>query len=145
MRTGCCGWSGGPSLKDDAFPAEPGVEWFMDYRNADGSVAEMCGNGVRVYAHWLDRAGWLTDGGTLALGTRAGIRQVRLTADGVSVDMGPARVGPGLDRRRGRAGVHRDGGGRRQPAPGLRHRRRAGHAGPDRASPGTTARCSRTG
>ena len=94
MRTGCCGWSGGPSLKDDAFPAEPGVEWFMDYRNADGSVAEMCGNGVRVYAHWLDRAGWLPDGGTLALGTRAGIRQVRLTADGVSVDMGPARVGP---------------------------------------------------
>ena len=42
------------ALKDDAFPAEPGVEWFMDYRNADGSVAEMCGNGVRVYAHWLD-------------------------------------------------------------------------------------------
>jgi diaminopimelate epimerase len=77
-----------------AFPAEPGVEWFMDYRNADGSVAEMCGNGVRVYAHWLDRAGWLTDGETLALGTRAGIRQVRLHADGVSVDMGPACVGP---------------------------------------------------
>ena len=77
-----------------AFPAEPGVEWFMDYRNADGIVAEMCGNGVRVYAHWLDRAGWLTDGRTLALGTRAGIRQVQLHADGVSVDMGPARVGP---------------------------------------------------
>ena len=54
----------------------------------------MCGNGVRVFAHWLDRAGWLTDGGTLALGTRAGIRQVQLHADGVSVDMGPARVGP---------------------------------------------------
>ena len=60
------------ALKDDSFPAEPGVEWFMDYRNADGGVAEMCGNGVRVYAHWLDRAGWLTGPETLRLGTRAG-------------------------------------------------------------------------
>ena len=24
-----------------------GALWFMDYRNADGSIAEMCGNGVR--------------------------------------------------------------------------------------------------
>ena len=39
---------------------EPGVEWFMDYRNADGSVAEMCGNGVRVYARYLADRGWLT-------------------------------------------------------------------------------------
>jgi diaminopimelate epimerase len=81
------------ALKDDTFPAEPGVEWFMDYRNADGSIAEMCGNGVRVFAHWLDRAGWLAAGDTPAVGTRAGVRGVRVTADGVSVDMGPARVG----------------------------------------------------
>ena len=83
------------ALKDDAFPAQPGVEWFMDYRNADGGVAEMCGNGVRVYAHWLDRAGWLTGPEVLRLGTRAGIREVRFPGDGVAVDMGPARVGPG--------------------------------------------------
>jgi len=83
------------ALKDDSFPAEPGVEWFMDYRNADGGVAEMCGNGVRVYAHWLDRAGWLTGPEALRLGTRAGIREVRFPGDGVAVDMGPARVGPG--------------------------------------------------
>jgi diaminopimelate epimerase len=83
------------ALKDDSFPAEPGVEWFMDYRNADGSVAEMCGNGVRVYAHWLDRAGWLPGPGALALGTRAGVREVRFPGPGgVSVDMGPARIGP---------------------------------------------------
>ncbi|HVH21524.1 MAG TPA: diaminopimelate epimerase, partial [Pseudonocardia sp.] len=37
---------------------EPGVEWFMDYRNADGGVAEMCGNGVRVYARYLAERGW---------------------------------------------------------------------------------------
>ena len=31
--------------------------WFMDYRNADGSLAEMCGNGVRLFAHWLRSRG----------------------------------------------------------------------------------------
>ena len=87
------------ALKDDAFPAEPGVEWFMDYRNADGGLAEMCGNGVRVYSRWLADAGWLPEGpgAPLRLGTRAGVREVRFTgADGggdVAVDMGPARLG----------------------------------------------------
>jgi diaminopimelate epimerase len=28
-------------------------DWYMDYRNADGSIAQMCGNGVRVFAHYL--------------------------------------------------------------------------------------------
>jgi diaminopimelate epimerase len=83
------------ALKDDAFPAEPGVEWFMDYRNADGGVAEMCGNGVRVYARWLHDAGWLPEGpaAPLLLGTRAGVRTVRFAGDEVAVDMGPAAVG----------------------------------------------------
>ena len=39
----------------------PGIDdqdWFMDYRNADGSVAEMCGNGTRVFAHWVRSADW---------------------------------------------------------------------------------------
>ncbi|MDT7579638.1 MAG: diaminopimelate epimerase [Pseudonocardiales bacterium] len=87
------------ALKDDSFPAEPGVEWFMDYRNADGGVAEMCGNGVRVYARWLEDAGWLPEGpaAPLRLGTRAGVREVRFTGVGgggdVAVDMGPARLG----------------------------------------------------
>src|SRR5690606_17680980 len=35
----------------------PGARWFMDYRNADGSIAEMCGNGVRVLAAFLERLG----------------------------------------------------------------------------------------
>ena len=34
-----------------------GAEWFMDYRNADGSKAEMCGNGIRVFARYLADAG----------------------------------------------------------------------------------------
>jgi diaminopimelate epimerase len=85
------------ALDDARFPAEPGVEWFMDYRNADGGVAEMCGNGVRVYARWLAAAGWLPGGlsaAPLRLGTRGGVRAVRFVPGGeVAVDMGPARVG----------------------------------------------------
>ncbi len=77
---------------DDGPPPEPGVEWFMDYRNADGSVAEMCGNGVRVFARYLQHRGWLT-GREFRLGTRGGVRGVRLEGGGVSVDMGPAAVG----------------------------------------------------
>lgn len=42
------------------------AEWFMDYRNGDGSVAEMCGNGVRVFAHYLQRAGHVAEGTSLS-------------------------------------------------------------------------------
>ena len=91
------------ALKDDLFPAQPGVEWFMDYRNADGGLAEMCGNGVRVYARWLAHAGRLPPGESLELGTRAGVREVRFVGDDVAVDMGPATIGPAstatVDRR----------------------------------------------
>ena len=58
--------------------AEPRALWFMDYRNGDGSVAEMCGNGVRVFAAFLERLGlWDAADGELALGTRAGVKRVR--------------------------------------------------------------------
>ncbi|MFD7896225.1 diaminopimelate epimerase [Streptomyces sp. NPDC059743] len=53
------------------------AEWFMDYRNADGSVAEMCGNGVRVFARYLQRAGHAT-AGDLAVATRGGVKKVHL-------------------------------------------------------------------
>ncbi|MEQ3553977.1 diaminopimelate epimerase [Pseudonocardia nematodicida] len=71
---------------------EPGVEWFMDYRNGDGSVAEMCGNGVRVFARYLHERGWAPGGGPV--GTRAGVRAARVDGGLVSVDMGPVRIGP---------------------------------------------------
>lgn len=77
----------------------PGVDpgwWFMDYRNVDGSVAEMCGNGVRVFAHWL-ATHQLVDAPDFTIGTRAGARSVTvISADRddavVRVDMGPAEV-----------------------------------------------------
>ena len=64
------------------------AEWFMDYRNADGSIAEMCGNGVRVFARYLLRHG-LAAGPEFTVATRAGLRQVREEASGeITVDMG---------------------------------------------------------
>lgn len=71
------------------------AEWFMDYRNADGSVAEMCGNGVRVFARYLQHAGHVTEG-DFAIATRAGVRSVHLAKDGdVTVGMGRARLPEG--------------------------------------------------
>ncbi|MFG2924114.1 diaminopimelate epimerase [Streptomyces sp. NPDC048305] len=68
------------------------AEWFMDYRNADGSVAEMCGNGVRVFARYLQRAGHVSEG-DLAVATRGGVKRVHLAKDGaVTVSMGRAEL-----------------------------------------------------
>jgi diaminopimelate epimerase len=66
-----------------------GAKWFMDYRNADGSLAEMCGNGIRVFARYLVDAG-LVEPGEFAVSTRAGVRTVWAPAGvgEVTVDMG---------------------------------------------------------
>ncbi len=74
-------------------PADvPSDVWFMDYRNADGSIAEMCGNGVRVFARYLVVSG-LAPSGDLLVGTRAGIRPVHTHQDGrVTVEMGQAKI-----------------------------------------------------
>jgi diaminopimelate epimerase len=65
-----------------------GARWFMDYRNADGSVAEMCGNGIRVFARYLV-ATYRELAGEFAIATRGGLRRVRLGPLGdVSVEMG---------------------------------------------------------
>lgn len=68
----------------------PEAKWFMDYRNADGSKAEMCGNGVRVFARYLIEKGLVTlsNGETLTVGTRAGVRDVQPNRAGFAVDMG---------------------------------------------------------
>ncbi len=62
-----------------ALADDPTATWFMDYRNADGTVAQMCGNGVRVLAALCARLGLWT-GDELVLGTRAGVRRVRVVA-----------------------------------------------------------------
>ncbi|MEP7023566.1 MAG: diaminopimelate epimerase [Actinomycetota bacterium] len=84
--------------QDDAGPVagDPAPEWFMDYRNADGSIAEMCGNGIRVFARYLLDHG-LARNLAFTVGTRSGWRQVRAEPDGsITAEMGvPAILGPG--------------------------------------------------
>jgi diaminopimelate epimerase len=78
------------------------ADLFMLYYNADGSTAEMCGNGVRCFAKYAAEHG-LFEGDTLRVETLGGVRPVvvALDAAGVmdaaTVDMGepilePARV-----------------------------------------------------
>ena len=74
----------------DEGTSTPDAEWFMDYRNADGSAAEMCGNGVRVFVKYLlsDGLATLGAGETLRIGTRAGTKAVTLSDNGFEVDLG---------------------------------------------------------
>ncbi|RPE40088.1 diaminopimelate epimerase [Streptomyces sp. Ag109_O5-1] len=86
-------------VRSAAHPEAKGMaadaEWFMDYRNGDGSIAEMCGNGVRVFARYLQHAGHVTEG-DLAVATRGGVKKVHIAKDGdVTVGMGSARLPEG--------------------------------------------------
>jgi diaminopimelate epimerase len=73
---------------------EPNAIWFMDYYNKDGSAAEMCGNGIRVFAKYLLDRGLaeIIDGGTLPVGTRDGVKDITKAANGFAVDLGRWRL-----------------------------------------------------
>ncbi len=77
-------------------PAGPVPEWYMDYRNSDGSPAEMCGNGIRVFARYLADRGLATRS-AFTVATRSGFRRVRFEDDGnITAEMGAVSVlGPG--------------------------------------------------
>jgi diaminopimelate epimerase len=80
--------------------ADPEAEWFMDYRNNDGSTAEMCGNGIRVFVAYLMAEGLvsLAPNERIAIGTRAGVKDVQVGANGTfRVDLGRWRLGDGLN------------------------------------------------
>lgn len=74
----------------DQVVENPQAYWFMDYRNSDGTIAEMCGNGVRAFVHFLI-AEDLVDlevGQSLQIGSRAGVKQVTRLAQGYAVNLG---------------------------------------------------------
>ena len=76
---------------------EPDAEWFMDYSNADGSLSEMCGNGIRVFVRFLVEQGHieLVPGASVAIGTRAGVIDVHRIAEGFAADLGRWRLDGG--------------------------------------------------
>jgi diaminopimelate epimerase len=77
-----------------ARPVETSLEpeWFMDYRNADGSLSEMCGNGIRVFVRYLVEEGLVNAGGPIDVGTRDGVKTLIVDGDLVTVDLGRPRV-----------------------------------------------------
>jgi diaminopimelate epimerase len=84
-----------------AVAARDEAEWFMDYRNSDGSLSEMCGNGIRVFGRYLVDHEGVDPAVPLAVGTRAGTKVLTFsgaeisgadTGADISVDMGPPSV-----------------------------------------------------
>lgn len=75
-----------------SYVPEGAAEWFMDYRNSDGSVSEMCGNGIRVFARHLVEEGLVDPSAPIPVGTRDGIKVLRVDGDLVTADMGVPQV-----------------------------------------------------
>ncbi|MFM1826436.1 MAG: hypothetical protein RLZZ37_1071 [Actinomycetota bacterium] len=69
-----------------------GSRYFMDYRNADGSIAEMCGNGARVFGLYLkDRS--LVTKENFVISTRAGDVEIHvMNPNEISVTMNGANI-----------------------------------------------------
>jgi diaminopimelate epimerase len=68
------------------------AEWFMDYRNSDGSVSEMCGNGIRVFARHLVDAGLADPAGGIPIATRSGLKTLYVDGDQITADLGTPRL-----------------------------------------------------
>ncbi len=77
--------------------------WFMDYHNADGSVAEMCGNGIRVFARYLTGTG-LVDAAAFPVATRTGPVLALVGQDSITVEMPNPVFGPPSRARHHRSG-----------------------------------------
>jgi diaminopimelate epimerase len=71
-----------------AVAARGEARWFMDYRNSDGSLSEMCGNGIRVLGLYLVTHADVDPREPLRIATRAGIKELTFEGDRITVDMG---------------------------------------------------------
>ena len=68
------------------------AEWFMDYRNSDGSLSEMCGNGIRVFVRHLVDAGLVDGSVPVPVATRDGVKALTVVDGLVTADMGAPQV-----------------------------------------------------
>lgn len=70
------------------------AEYFMDYHNSDGSIAEMCGNGLRVFARYLEQVGLVDPAANVTVATRGGPKAVSFDGEHIATDLGPATIRP---------------------------------------------------
>jgi diaminopimelate epimerase len=70
----------------------PDAEWFMDYRNSDGSLSEMCGNGIRLFVRYLVDHGLADGSRPIRVDTRDGVKTLTVDGDLITVDMGTPKV-----------------------------------------------------
>jgi diaminopimelate epimerase len=77
-------------LAADAVSLAGEAEWFMDYRNSDGSLSEMCGNGIRVFARHLVDNGLASS--PVPIATRDGVKVLTVEGDLITADMGTPKV-----------------------------------------------------
>jgi len=75
-----------------AVAARGDARWFMDYRNSDGSLSEMCGNGIRVLALYLATHADVDPREPLRIATRGGIKEITFEGDRITVDLGSPEV-----------------------------------------------------
>ncbi len=82
---------------------DPGADYHMLYHNADGSLAEMCGNGARCFAKYVvDRGLIAPDASSLVIQTLGGLKPVTFTRDYdgtlalATIDMGEPELTPAL-------------------------------------------------
>jgi diaminopimelate epimerase len=70
-------------------PSQSGdAEWYMDYRNSDGSLSEMCGNGIRVFARYLVDEGLADPSAPIPVATRDGLKVLTVDGDAITADLG---------------------------------------------------------
>ncbi len=73
--------------------APPGAaQWFMDYRNADGSLSEMCGNGIRLFVRYLVDHGLADGTAPIRVDTRDGVKVLTVDGDLITVDLGTPKL-----------------------------------------------------
>jgi diaminopimelate epimerase len=70
----------------------PDAQWFMDYRNSDGSLSEMCGNGIRLFVRYLVDHGLADGSGPIPVDTRDGVKTLTVDGDLITADMGTPKV-----------------------------------------------------
>jgi diaminopimelate epimerase len=79
-------------VRAQAIGEQSAGEWFMDYKNADGSVSEMCGNGIRVFALHLVQERLADSSQPFVIGTRDGDKTITFDRDQISVNMGKPEI-----------------------------------------------------